>query len=257
MLCGDPMQLSPTIRSRMAQNIKPFCSRLLEREVQKALSALETLPSTCWTAQNYILLNKTYRFGEMVNSFPSEAFYQGRLKSALSDAREISDIFKTPVCYIDTSSMDDNEEHQGSSIEQLCQTSISNKLEAKIAEGVIRALENSNIHAEDVGIITPYAAQVTLLRQHVPNAAIEISTVDGFQGREKRVIILSMVRSNNRGNVGFVSDKQRLNVSITRCKDLLVVIGDMLTLENDELLGNYVTWLRDNATSIAEDEKWV
>ncbi len=85
-----------------------------------------------------------------------------------------------------------------------------------------------------IGIITPYDDQVDLIRSIIQDEEIEIHTVDGYQGREKEIIILSLVRSNKKGELGFLTDLRRLNVSITRAKRKLVVIGDSETLVNHE-----------------------
>ena len=103
----------------------------------------------------------------------------------------------------------------------------------------------------EVGVITPYAAQATKIASHLeryPN--VEISTVDSFQGREKSAIVLSMVRSNDKCSAGFTGDARRLNVSITRAKEVLVVIGDAETLKADPLLKKYIGWLNNYAIVI-------
>lgn len=106
------------------------------------------------------------------------------------------------------------------------------------------------------GIIAPYAAQVSALSAALEwelDHGLEVSTVDGFQGREKEIIFLSMVRSNDAKQVGFLSDGRRLNVSVTRAKRLLVVVGDSETLEGDRVLAEFVTHLMDNALVLTPD----
>ena len=121
-----------------------------------------------------------------------------------------------------------------------------------------KLINEYDIKEEDIGIITPYAAQVSLLisklrgEENLQN--VEIATVDGFQGREKRVVIISMVRSNEQGEVGFLSDKRRLNVSITRAKQLLAIVGDADTLNGNEFLKQYVDFLYDNAEILSVDD---
>ena len=83
------------------------------------------------------------------------------------------------------------------------------------------------MNEEDIGIISPYADQVKIIQENTP---IEVKTVDGFQGREKEIIIISTVRSNDNGNIGFLSDLRRLNVAITRAKRKLIIIGNIDTL---------------------------
>ena len=147
--------------------------------------------------------------------------------------------------------------------------------ECYIVQKHIAHLVKLGVKEEDIGVIAPYNAQVSKLRSLLWNGSIEgdeeqdcgdeiteiytgieISTVDGFQGREKEIIILSLVRSNfgdaagwDSADVGFLSDFRRLNVSITRCKKQLAIIGDMETLERSgvPMLQHWTEWCSDNA----------
>jgi len=85
------------------------------------------------------------------------------------------------------------------------------------------------VSPENIAGISPYSAQVKLLRQKL-NHGIEIDSVDGFQGREKEVVIVSLVRSNPEGDVGFLADTRRMNVALTRSRRKLIVIGDSATI---------------------------
>src|SRR5262249_59135163 len=84
--------------------------------------------------------------------------------------------------------------------------------------------------AEAIAVIAPYAAQVRVLREKLPIPGLEIDSVDGFQGREKEAVVLSLVRSNPQGEVGFLADIRRMNVALTRARRKLLVIGDSATL---------------------------
>src|SRR5205807_5086314 len=86
---------------------------------------------------------------------------------------------------------------------------------------------------QDLALITPYAAQVRLLREKLPIAGLEIDSVDGFQGREKEAVVISLVRSNAEGDIGFLADVRRMNVALTRARRKLVVVGDSATLAVD------------------------
>ena len=103
-------------------------------------------------------------------------------------------------------------------------------------------MNGGELRQDDIGIITPYAVQVRAIRDNVPTRydEVEVRTVDGYQGREKEVILFSCVRSNSQGNVGFLSDSRRLNVALTRAKRGLIVIGDPETLRYDE---DWAAWL--------------
>ena len=100
-------------------------------------------------------------------------------------------------------------------------------------------LDGGELKMSDIGIITPYAGQVRAIRDSMPERleSVEVRTVDGYQGREKEVIIFSCVRSNADGNVGFLADPRRLNVALTRARRGLIVIGDPDTLRNRRDLG--------------------
>ena len=86
------------------------------------------------------------------------------------------------------------------------------------------------VAAEAIAVIAPYSAQVRLLREKLQVDGLEIDSVDGFQGREKEAVVLSMVRSNAEGEVGFLADVRRMNVALTRARRKLLVIGDSATL---------------------------
>src|SRR4029078_4009080 len=82
----------------------------------------------------------------------------------------------------------------------------------------------------DVAVIAPYAAQVRWLRERASDPAVEIDTVDGFQGREKEALVISLVRSTREGEIGFLADTRRMNVALTRARRKLIVVGDSATL---------------------------
>ena len=105
-----------------------------------------------------------------------------------------------------------------------------------------------DISAQDIGVISPYSGQVRLIRQLFDETieGLEIKSVDGYQGREKEIIVLSTVRSNESGTVGFLSNYRRLNVALTRAKRGLIVIGDDRTLRNDSTWASWLDWVSDS-----------
>ncbi|MBR5954137.1 MAG: IGHMBP2 family helicase, partial [Methanobrevibacter sp.] len=105
--------------------------------------------------------------------------------------------------------------------------SIINRIEADIAVNLANDYLAAGVSEEDIGIISPYADQVKIIQEKTP---VEVKTVDGFQGREKEIIIISTVRSNDNENIGFLRDLRRLNVAITRAKRKLIIIGHKDTL---------------------------
>lgn len=112
----------------------------------------------------------------------------------------------------------------------------------------VEHLMKCGIPASAIGIITPYNAQVAELRSLRPEnlSALEISSVDGFQGREKEAIVISMVRSNDRGEVGFLSDKRRMNVAVTRARRHCVLVCDTETVSNNPFLGRLVQYFESH-----------
>ncbi|WP_296873182.1 ATP-binding protein, partial [uncultured Methanobrevibacter sp.] len=160
--------------------------------------------------------------------FPNEEFYNNGLKSDSSvDDINIRDILDShqdeeALLFIDTSNILDNRERHLKDSK-----SIVNEIEAEIAVRIADDYLNDGVNEEDIGIISPYADQVKIIQENTP---IEVKTVDGFQGREKEIIIISTVRSNDNGNIGFLSDLRRLNVAITRAKRKLIIIGNIDTL---------------------------
>tara|TARA_B100001559_G_C16145664_1_gene459535 strand:- start:174 stop:575 length:402 start_codon:yes stop_codon:yes gene_type:complete len=104
-----------------------------------------------------------------------------------------------------------------------------------------------DLQPEDIGVISPYAGQVRLIKSMIGDniEGLEIKSVDGYQGREKEVIVLSSVRSNEHGKVGFLSDFRRLNVALTRAKRGLIVVGDDRTLRNDPTWASWLDWVSE------------
>ena len=107
------------------------------------------------------------------------------------------------------------------------------------------ALCEAGLAPADIAVIAPYAAQVRWLRQNCEYDQLEIDTVDGFQGREKEAVVMCTVRSNSKGEVGFLSDSRRMNVALTRARRKLIVIGDSSTLGSDAFFTNLLQWFED------------
>ncbi len=98
---------------------------------------------------------------------------------------------------------------------------------------IARSLIDAGLSAADIGIITPYRAQAERIENEAGLEGVEIDSVDRFQGREKEAIILSLTRSNERGEIGFLAETRRTHVAITRAKSFLAVVGDFSTLASD------------------------
>ena len=128
-------------------------------------------------------------------------------------------------------------------------SSYANEGEAEAVLGHIRDLLGVGVRQSEVGVITPYSAQVALLKQLCANAGlveVEVSTVDGFQGREKEAIVISMVRSNEDKSVGFLADPRRMNVAVTRARRHCSLVCDSETVSNDKMLAGLVDYFMDN-----------
>ena len=215
ILAGDHKQLPPTIISDRAGELsKTLFEELIRIYPHKSQ-----------------LLNIQYRMNSLLMKFPNEEFYNNGLKSDSSvDDITINDILdgehdEKALLFVDTSEVDiEGETHLMDS------KSIVNNLEAEISVKLVQDYLNDGIDVDDIGIISPYADQVKIIQDMTP---VEVKTVDGFQGREKEIIIISTVRSNENENIGFLKDLRRLNVAITRAKRKLIIIGNVNTLKTN------------------------
>ncbi len=142
---------------------------------------------------------------------------------------------------------------EGNCSENKISTSKYNVGEAKIVKSIVNYLRKNGVENENIGIITPYGAQVNCL-QRMLNFSVDIATVDSFQGSEREVIILSFVRSNVDSQVGFLSDKKRINVAVTRAKKMLVLICDSETLKGNKFTQKLMNFYFENAKVFSSGE---
>ena len=199
------------------------------------------------------LLNVQYRMNDSIMKFPSMQLYEDKLISdasvkniKLTDLPDVESNDETSIqcVWYDTQGGDFPEQK----LESIKGDSKYNEMELQIVKSHIRRLVDSGVLPQDIGVIAPYAAQVQLLKKQLgPESLIEVSTVDGFQGREKEVIILTLVRSNDERDVGFLSEERRLNVAITRPKRQLCVIGDLQLMNESghKFLQNWSKYVED------------
>jgi hypothetical protein len=231
ILVGDHRQLPPTVISQNAEdgglNI-PLFERLIDNGI----------PSHMLTTQ--------YRMHSTIREFPSARFYDNRLEDGCNDSERppaagfLWPDWNKPVAFVPV---------HGSEIQDPTSSSKSNMDEAAMVVQIVNdLLAAGDLSPEDVGVISPYSGQVRLIRRLFDEAVegLEIKSVDGYQGREKEIIVLSTVRSNTEGNVGFLSDYRRLNVALTRAKRGLIVIGDDRTLRNDSTWSSWLEWISDS-----------
>jgi len=220
VLAGDHCQLPPTVLSTQAAR-EGLATSLLERLVSHYGDSV--------TRQ----LDVQYRMHTHIMQFSSEQFYSGTLEAhetvashLLHDLPSIEPVPLTaePVTFIDTAGADWNEELEPDG------ESKRNPQEGAFVLRKVRQLQASGLSPGDVAVIAPYAAQVRWLREQWDAEDLEIDTVDGFQGREKEAVLISCVRSNSTGEIGFLSDTRRMNVALTRARRKLIVVGDSATL---------------------------
>lgn len=249
VLAGDHLQLAPTIKSNQAMKELGFTLfdrmvKLYGRKVSK-------------------LLNTQYRMNKAIMEFSSNELYERKLIADKSvENHKLTDLI------IDKEKLEDTDElhiinenlilldTHGFQLYECVDADSGSKYnigEAKISKFLVDYLIKNTIANSCLGIITPYSAQVNLLREYISfdeYKELEISTVDGFQGREKEVIILSLVRSNRKSEVGFLADNRRLNVAITRAKRMVILICDVSTVSNDDFLKKMVDFFSKKAKQI-------
>lgn len=224
ILAGDHCQLPPTVKCQEAVR-GGLAHTLMQTIVKRKPEAVS-------------LLKVQYRMNEEIMRFSSDWFYGGNLQAAPEvKYRGILD-YDTPMVWVNTEGLDCNEEFVGESFGRI------NKAEARLTleqlQTYITRIGKHRILEEriDFGVISPYKAQVQYLRQLIRRDAffkpfhhlIAVNTVDGFQGQERDVIVISLVRANDEGQIGFLSDLRRMNVAITRARMKLIILGDASTL---------------------------
>ena len=263
ILAGDHLQLPPTIKSKNAEYVLSYT--LFDRMISTYGDKVTRL------------LNTQYRMNEKIMKFSSLELYEDKLiadesvknhtlkdlimerykndKNILEEINSVDEfgIFDKSLVLINTSGLEFFETKDPETLSSF------NVAETDLCKRIVDYLkEKLKADNKDIGIITPYSAQVSNLCHKITQdeyRGLEISTVDGFQGREKEIIILSLVRSNQKHQVGFLSDKRRLNVAITRPRRMLVVIGDIDTITNGEekenlFLKHFGEYCNENATNI-------
>jgi ATP-dependent RNA/DNA helicase IGHMBP2 len=218
VLAGDHFQLPPTVLSNEAARLG-FNKSILEVAIE--------------TVNNIHLLNIQYRMKESIAGFSSNYFYNGLLTTAL----HLADT-GIHLTFIDTAGSGFNEAHGNDGV------SLQNEGELQIVQKLL-ATEMLDLSA--TCFISPYAGQVAAAKEILPKE-MRISTIDSFQGQEKENVILSLVRSNDDGDIGFLKDYRRMNVAITRAKDKLFVIGDSATIGADNFYNTFLTYTEKYGT---------
>lgn len=218
VLAGDHLQLPPTVISEQAIRQgynKSFLEVMLEKHPQK------------------YLLRTQYRMRQAIVDFPNHYFYEGKLETP-----EFLQNTGVHFQYFDTAGTGFQEEQAAES------GSLSNAGELEIIEKII---EQNQFQLEKCALITPYSGQVALAKERF-SKKLRISTVDSFQGQECDIVFISLVRSNDSSNLGFLKDYRRMNVAMTRAKEQLIVVGDSVTFGNDPFFASFLQHSEDGGT---------
>lgn len=262
VIAGDNMQLPPTVQSKL--DIETRISSIMtdgEKIADLEFTLFDRLMKNHEGDKYRKLLDTQYRMNEAIMKFPSTELYEGKLKAdssvesiTLADLPDVENNDETSIqcIWYDTQGGDYQEKHADESGDASIFEAGSkyNDMEVIVVLQHLKKLLLSGVPPQSIGIISPYNAQVTLLKKSLYQeeiAGVEVSTVDGFQGREKDVIIISLVRSNDKFEVGFLKDKRRLNVAMTRPKRQLCVIGDLELLSRSgvKFLQNWATYVEE------------
>lgn len=238
ILVGDHKQLPPTVISHVAQD-GGLGRSLFERLIECGLEPH--------------MLTTQYRMHPTIREYPSARFYDGRLEDGCSSSERPPPAgfmwpdWDHPVAFVPVEGCEILDE-EGSSK--------SNIDEAAMVLSLVNGLlSTGDIQPSDIGVITPYNGQVRLLvdffeqaggrEPGAPYAGLEIKSVDGYQGREKEIIVFSAVRANDNGEIGFLKDRRRLNVALTRARRGLIVLGHQKTLRHDGTWRSWLDWAEE------------
>ena len=244
ILAGDHCQLPPTIKNTEAAK-KGLALTLMQKVALRQPGTVS-------------LLQIQYRMHEDIMHFPSRWFYHNCLQAAPEVRfRNILE-FDTPIVWLDTREYDSHEQIAGESFSHI------NKTEAYLLirqlQEYMQKIGGSRIIEEqiDFGLISPYKAQIRYMRQLIRKNSffkpffrlISVNTVDGFQGQERDVIFISLVRANESGNIGFLKDLRRMNVAITRARMKLIILGDTSTLLHHPFYKAFYTYIQEKGAII-------
>ncbi|KAH3684237.1 hypothetical protein WICPIJ_004794 [Wickerhamomyces pijperi] len=258
VLAGDNLQLPPTIKLETNDSVK----RTLERTL------FDRLVAKYGDNQFKNLLNVQYRMNEKIMEFSSQQMYNGKLL-ADDTVRDIlpyeldnvdkNDTTEFPLVWYDTQGGEypERDSTDDPNTKEIVSSKF-NEMECYVVNYHLKQLLEAGLQGSQVGIIAPYNSQITHLKSLISaeHPEVEISTVDGFQGREKEIIILSLVRSNSENEIGFLRDERRLNVAITRAKRQLCIVGDMEVMSQQRVskfIKEWVQWWENNGEIVYPD----
>jgi ATP-dependent RNA/DNA helicase IGHMBP2 len=236
IMAGDHFQLAPTIKSNEAAR-GGLITTLFEKCVALCPEAVT-------------LLDEQYRMNETIMGFSSKEFYGNRLKAHESVAHQLLAPGDLPLTFVDTAGCGFDEKLEG--------TSSTNPEEAAfLIKHLTQLVQEDTGYTFDtfptVAVISPYKEQIRILKELLLSSdvlqpyadKISVNTIDSFQGQERDVVYISMVRSNTTGDIGFLSDIRRMNVAMTRARKKLVVIGDSSTLGNFPFYADFIAYAEE------------
>lgn len=235
VVAGDHCQLPPTVLSSEAAK-QGFQVSPMERLIGQSGDGC------------YRRLTVQYRMHDAIMRFASDRFYGGELIADESvKRRRLNDLPALAACdgdfptleYWDTAGAEWREEFEPDG------ESKRNPQEATWVAGQVKQLLDAGLEPSQIAVIAPYAAQVRLLRNRLRIPGLEIDTVDGFQGREKEAVIITLVRSNPSGEIGFLADTRRTNVALTRARRALRIIGDSSTLGGHPFYSQLIDYFQE------------
>lgn len=250
ILVGDHKQLSPVINREALENAG---NDVTENEVRNVGfgKLFEMLPN-----EHKETLTTQYRMHPCIGDLISLLFYNGRVQSGVTAedrSTSLPIIMNKAITWISTSKQGENR------FERMRGQSFENELEASI---VLRVLKQIDIEMEGltepytIGVITPYRAQLEKIRKRIPymdfmNIHVDVNTVDAFQGSQRDIIVYSTVRSSRNKRIGFLKEQSRLNVSFSRARRALIIIGDSEFLDNsgirDNVFPSVLQYMRENS----------
>ncbi len=250
VMAGDHRQLPPTVLSREARE-QGLGRSLFEKWADRHGDPIKDL------------LTVQYRMHRRIMDFSSDRFYGERLEPAeevaehtLADLSAVGDDGdfaggiedeplrpildpEEPVVFVSTAAEEAGERSREGS------TSTENVREAEFVVRAARGLLEAGLDPEQVAVIAPYADQEKRIRRELDSGALEVKTVDGFQGREKEAVLVSLTRSNPDNEIGFLADRRRLNVALTRARRKLIVVGDDATVTADPVFREFVEYVQE------------
>lgn len=215
ILAGDPFQLPPTVISKKA-SAHGLNISILEK---------------CFVNSRAIyFLDTQYRMRPTIAEFSNRYFYEGQLKNSPKLANTANDLL-----FYDTAGTGYEEQKGKDGV------SLMNEGELSL---LLKIIHSEGLKSDRTAVVSPYSGQVQLAKDYL-SGEIRTSTIDSFQGQEKEVILLSLVRSNTEGDVGFLKDYRRMNVALTRAKEQLIIVGDSSTIGQEPFYASFLEFVEE------------